>query len=78
ENGGEVGTICRDYCVNGNRIMRATGDRMLLSPPLVISKPQSDEIVEKAKRAIDATAKQWGFAGCGVGGAAALSGSLFV
>ncbi|QSY08143.1 aspartate aminotransferase family protein [Burkholderia pseudomallei] len=62
ENGGEVGTICRDYCFNGNLIMRATGDRMLLSPPLVISKPQIDEIVEKAKRAIDATAKQLGFA----------------
>ncbi|WP_122813099.1 aminotransferase class III-fold pyridoxal phosphate-dependent enzyme, partial [Burkholderia pseudomallei] len=60
ENGGEVGTICRDYCFNGNLIMRATGDRMLLSPPLVISKPQIDEIVEKAKRAIDATAQQLG------------------
>ncbi|AOK32212.1 aspartate aminotransferase family protein [Burkholderia singularis] len=62
ENGGEVGTICRDYCFNGNLIMRATGDRMLLSPPLVISKPEIDELVEKAKRAIDATAQQLGFA----------------
>ncbi|AJX35880.1 aspartate aminotransferase family protein [Burkholderia oklahomensis] len=60
ENGGEVGTICRDYCFNGNLVMRATGDRMLLSPPLVISKPEIDEIVEKAKRAIDATAQQLG------------------
>ncbi|TDV22684.1 putrescine aminotransferase, partial [Paraburkholderia caballeronis] len=30
ENGGEVGTLCRDFCFNGNLIMRATGDRMLL------------------------------------------------
>ncbi|KVD82547.1 hypothetical protein WS62_23205, partial [Burkholderia sp. ABCPW 14] len=60
ENGGEVGTICRDYCFNGNLVMRATGDWMLLSPPLVISKPEIDEIVEKAKRAIDATAQQLG------------------
>ncbi|KVE45613.1 hypothetical protein WS69_04120, partial [Burkholderia sp. BDU5] len=60
ENGGEVGTICRDYCFNGNLVMRATGDRMLLSPPLVISKAEIDEIVEKAKQAIDATAQQLG------------------
>ncbi|MGE8488619.1 MAG: aspartate aminotransferase family protein, partial [Paraburkholderia nemoris] len=59
-NGGEVGTICRDFCFNGNLIMRATGDRMLLSPPLVINKLEIDEIVAKAKYAIDATAQQLG------------------
>ncbi|MFC0401081.1 aspartate aminotransferase family protein [Paraburkholderia rhizosphaerae] len=58
ENGAEVGTICRDFCFNGHLIMRATGDRMLLSPPLVITKSEIDEIVEKAERAIDATAQQ--------------------
>jgi putrescine aminotransferase len=57
-NGGEVGTICRDFCFNGNLVMRASGDRMLLSPPLVIARDQIDEIVEKAKRAFDATARQ--------------------
>ncbi|MGF6597086.1 putrescine aminotransferase [Paraburkholderia sp. GAS448] len=60
ENGGEVGTICRDFCFNGNLIMRATGDRMLLSPPLVVTKEEIDEIVSKAKKAIDATAQQLG------------------
>ena len=40
--------------------MRATGDRMLLSPPLVINKLEIDEIVSKAKYAIDATAQQLG------------------
>ncbi|SDG39615.1 aspartate aminotransferase family protein [Paraburkholderia phenazinium] len=59
-NGGDVGTICRDFCFNGNLIMRATGDRMLLSPPLVITKQEIDEIVSKAKKAIDATAQQLG------------------
>ncbi|WP_322063212.1 aspartate aminotransferase family protein [Paraburkholderia sp. J63] len=59
-NGGDVGTICRDFCFNGNLIMRATGDRMLLSPPLVITRGEIDEIVSKAKHAIDATAQQLG------------------
>ncbi|GAB2893728.1 aspartate aminotransferase family protein [Paraburkholderia jirisanensis] len=59
-NGGEVGAICRDFCFNGDLIMRATGDRMLLSPPLVITHGEIDEIVEKAKQAIDATARQTG------------------
>ncbi|WP_414451418.1 aspartate aminotransferase family protein [Burkholderia sp. 22PA0099] len=61
-NGGEVGTICRDYCFNGNLIMRATGDRMLLSPPLVVSRQDVDEIVDKAAQAIASTAKQIGMA----------------
>ncbi|MDG0024194.1 aspartate aminotransferase family protein [Trinickia sp. Y13] len=59
-NGGEIASLCRDFCFNGNLIMRASGDRMLLSPPLVITRAQIDEIVEKAKQAIDATAKRIG------------------
>ncbi|MBB5464405.1 putrescine aminotransferase [Paraburkholderia sp. CI2] len=59
-NGGDVGTMCRDFCFNGNLIMRASGDRMLLSPPLVVSRPEIDEIVSKAEAAIDATARQVG------------------
>ncbi|MDS0796655.1 aminotransferase class III-fold pyridoxal phosphate-dependent enzyme, partial [Burkholderia pseudomultivorans] len=58
--GVDIGTICRDFCFNGNLIMRATGDRMLLSPPLVIGKEEIDEIVDKAKRAFDATAQRIG------------------
>ncbi|MDR8033216.1 aminotransferase class III-fold pyridoxal phosphate-dependent enzyme, partial [Burkholderia cenocepacia] len=56
----DIGTICRDFCFNGNLIMRATGDRMLLSPPLVISRQEIDELVSKAKKAVDATAQQLG------------------
>lgn len=59
-HGGDVGTICRDFCFNGNLIMRASGDRMLLSPPLVITRAEIDEIVSKAKSALDATAQQLG------------------
>jgi len=59
-NGAEVGSICRDFCFDGNLIMRASGDRMLLSPPLVITRSQIDEMIERAKHAIDATARQLG------------------
>jgi putrescine aminotransferase len=38
--------------------MRASHDRMLLSPPLVVTHDEIDEIVDKAKAAIDATAHQ--------------------
>ena len=61
-NGGEVGTVCRDFCFNGNLIMRATGDRMLLSPPLVITRSEIDELVGKAARAIQLTAQKIGIA----------------
>ena len=61
-NGSEVAAVCRDFCFNGNLIMRASGDRMLLSPPLVVTHAEIDEIVEKAKRAVDATAQQFGLA----------------
>jgi putrescine aminotransferase len=61
DNGDEVGTFCRDFCFNDvNLIMRASGDRMLLSPPLVINKEEIDEIVSKAKKAVDETAKKLG------------------
>ncbi|MFM0363118.1 aspartate aminotransferase family protein [Paraburkholderia sediminicola] len=58
-NGGEIGTACRDFCVNGNLIARATGDRMVLSPPLVVTKQEIDEIVSKLKQAVDATSHQF-------------------
>ncbi|GGP20307.1 aspartate aminotransferase family protein [Silvimonas iriomotensis] len=60
-NGGDVGLICRDHCFGNNLIMRATGDRMLLSPPLVISRTEIDELVDKAARCIALTAKDLGY-----------------
>jgi len=62
ENGGEVGMICRDFSFNNNLIMRASGDRMLLSPPLVMTRSEIDEMVAKAKYAIELTAKRIGYA----------------
>ena len=60
QNGGDIGLICRDHCFANNLIMRATGDRMLLSPPLVIKRAEIDELVEKAARCLRLTAEGLG------------------
>ena len=52
---GEVGTICRDYCFENGLVMRAVRDTMIVSPPLVISLAQIDELAEKAWRCLDLT-----------------------
>ncbi|UCH72661.1 MAG: aspartate aminotransferase family protein [Rhodospirillales bacterium] len=57
---GKVGTICRDHCINSGLIMRAVRDIMVLSPPLVITTQQIDEMIAMARKAIDATAKDIG------------------
>jgi len=55
EKRGEVGTICRDFCFDNGLIMRAVRDTMIVSPPLVISPAQLDELAEKAWRCLDLT-----------------------
>jgi len=54
---GEVGMMCRNHCFENNLIMRATGDAMLMSPPLVISRAEIDEMLEKAWLCLDLTAR---------------------
>lgn len=60
EKTGDAGVICREHCFNNGVIMRATNDSMLISPPLIITKDQIDDFVERAKKAIDLTAKDLG------------------
>ncbi|PTQ73883.1 aspartate aminotransferase family protein [Pseudomonas sp. GV071] len=50
-----VGMICRGHCFNNGLIMRAVGDTMIIAPPLVISKAEIDELVEKARKCLDLT-----------------------
>jgi putrescine---pyruvate transaminase len=54
---GEAGTICRDHCSQNGLIMRATGDSMIMSPPLIISKDQIDELMVIVERCLDKTAQ---------------------
>ena len=57
---GDVGSMCKDHCMDNDLIMRAVGDSMILSPPLIITKTEIDEIMEKAGRALDLTARDLG------------------
>lgn len=57
---GRVGPMCRDFALRSGLILRATNDAMLLSPPLVITKAQVDELAEKTWRALDLTARELG------------------
>lgn len=52
-----AGMICRGHCFNNGLIMRAVGDTMIISPPLVISKAEIDELVTKARLCLDLTLK---------------------
>ena len=57
---GAVGLICRDHCFKNGLIMRAVRDTMILAPPLVMTKEDVDELVEKAGRCLDLTARDIG------------------
>lgn len=50
-----VGMICRQFCFDNGLIMRAVGDTMIISPPLVISEAEIDELVAKARKCLDLT-----------------------
>ncbi|SFD88194.1 putrescine aminotransferase [Sulfitobacter brevis] len=54
-NKGDVGFICRENCFANNLIMRHVGDRMIISPPLVITPEELKEFGKRAKKALDAT-----------------------
>ena len=52
---GTVGYMCREHCFANNLVMRHVGDRMIISPPLVITPEEIDEFAKRAKQALDAT-----------------------
>ncbi len=49
----DIGTLVRNHCVENGIILRATGDRMLASPALTISRSEVDEVVDKLRLALD-------------------------
>ncbi len=52
---GTVGYICRERCFANNLIMRHVGDRMIIAPPLILTPEDIDELIARARRALDET-----------------------
>ncbi len=50
-----VGMACRGHCFGNGLIMRAVGDRMIVAPPLVITRAQVDEMMSLIRRCLDLT-----------------------
>ena len=50
-----VGMTCRGYMFDHGIIMRAVGDRMIIAPPLVMTRAQIDEMTGKIRAALDDT-----------------------
>jgi putrescine aminotransferase len=51
----EVGMLCRGHCFGNGLIMRAVGDRMIIAPPLVMTRAQIDEMAALIRRCLDLT-----------------------
>ena len=60
ENEGSVGLRCRDHCFENGLVMRSVGETMILSPPLIIRPAEIDELMDKARRCLDLTARDLG------------------
>ncbi len=50
-----VGITCRDIATRNGLVMRAVGDSMIISPPLIMTTDQIDDLVTLAREALDQT-----------------------
>jgi putrescine aminotransferase len=50
-----VGMICRGYMFDNGIIMRAVGERMIIAPPLVMTRADIDEMIGRIRLALDDT-----------------------
>lgn len=50
---GKVGYRCRERCFANNLIMRHVGDRMIISPPLVITPEEIGILISRARKSLD-------------------------
>ena len=57
---GKTAGLCRDLCFDNGLVMRAVRDAMIISPPLIITKSQIDELITIARKCLDMTAAQLG------------------
>ncbi|MEO5734564.1 MAG: aminotransferase class III-fold pyridoxal phosphate-dependent enzyme, partial [Rubrivivax sp.] len=54
----DIGMLCRAHCFREGLVMRAVGDRMIIAPPLVITRAQIDELLGLAQRCLDLTLQE--------------------
>lgn len=59
-SGISAGMHCRDLSVQNGLVMRAVGDTMIISPPLIISHDECDTLVATARKALDLLAERLG------------------
>ena len=52
---GSAGILCRNIALQNGLIMRAVGDTMIISPPLIMSEDQIDDLVTLASKSLDDT-----------------------
>jgi putrescine aminotransferase len=57
-SGAGVGMICRAHCFANGLIMRAVGDRMIISPPLIMTHAQIDEMMALIFKCLDLTLQE--------------------
>ena len=50
-----IGVVCRRHCFDNGLVMRAVGDRMIIAPPLVITRGEIDELMGLIRQALDRT-----------------------
>jgi putrescine aminotransferase len=51
--GGHAGIVCRTASLANGLVMRATGDSMIIAPPLICSTAEIDTLVDRARAALD-------------------------
>ncbi len=55
EGDGKIGQLCRDHSFKNGLVMRAVRDSMIISPPLVISHEEVDQLIAIARKTLDMT-----------------------
>jgi putrescine aminotransferase len=53
-----IGIVCRGHCFDNGLVMRAVGDRMIIAPPLIVTRAQIDEMFDLIRLALDRTCAQ--------------------
>ena len=59
---GRAGMLCRQASLDNGLVMRATGDTMIIAPPLICSVAEIDTLVERSRAALDQAARELGVA----------------